>query len=283
MKHNLSISRIDVPIPNGTIKISPSSLTLIRSNPSEWLRKLENTSTFKGTYNTVQGTCIHFIFECIIKHDMPFFEIKPYLEEYTTSEIARYVTYQDDNGMDYQVEEGCITEFEATSLLQVLEHTYYQPIEFFVKTKLQHNDNVKKVHSEVSGVYLFKGLFAIAGTMDIVVEYDDGTLGVYDIKSTSRKISSLAPYTPQLLCYALIAKKELNLPIKSIGVLNVRLLKTKGVVFDEINSNMSDIEKERKMFTSILRQVESMYNAYTEYPDLKDVIFSKGVDRFGNL
>jgi len=271
-----------VKVPDGALKLSPSSMNTFRRDPKEWFDGMNNKSTFVGNKSTVLGTCVHYIFE----------------SEFIERTEARW--WQDCcTYIDSEVMEGSISSQEGEDIKSWLPEYY--------TACTQWEDPCKVIESEptvCAKIDVFNGTkndYYIAGSIDsVVVRYQnliddnwkycseeqywefDGSrrevYGIRDYKTSSRKNTSLKGYILQLLCYVKAYNLTHEEQITFIEVINIYKLKS-GVQFNVIREDVNS--KDILMLDGYLKEMVKVHQTALKYPQLEDIIFRKGTSFTG--
>jgi len=302
------ISYTKVKVPEGSFKLSPSGLAKFRSNPKEWLLNMQGKSTFNGNFNSVQGTCIHYIFES--KKDER-------TRERVLLDIALYLEQECDN--------DAITMEESSRIQNLCDNTFYDACNNWLETKDEYD--IVEVEPTVCAKVPYSGEtendYYIAGSIDAIVcekaeysvllnrdteewrtvnraEYDNANnagvstsivipnggktikFGVRDYKTSTQKQSDIDKHKIQLMTYALAWNAtHPNQQVSFIEMVNVYNTKTKGV---QINSYRYDFTAED--ITKLLEYYNDIvvtHQTSLKYPQISNMLFREGGDFRGRV
>ena len=265
------ISYTKVPVPEGAIKLSPSGLSKFRRNPKEWLGDLKGNSTFTGNLATVRGTLTHYVFESRFDNRT---------EACFTQDCLVYV--------NNEVDLGTITDEEGTALMESLPEIYTACNDWAEdvddKTILASEPVVKSlIPTNVAGTV---NDYYIAGSIDAVVTRinADGETeyGIRDYKTSSRKMTSLASYKPQLLTYAVgYTENNPGTPITFLEVINISTTKTKGIQFNVIEEDVKSHQV--KQILGFYDEIIAAHQTAVKYPQFEAMLFREGSDFTGRI
>jgi hypothetical protein len=268
-----------IKVPDGSYKLSPSSLTLFVRNPREWLDNFKGKSTFMGNVSSIRGTIVHYIFESIFddRTEDRYWED---VETYLASEVAN----------------GVIDELQSQEIMNDVRANFYnQCIEW------SNNDSKRVLHSEPTVTYKLpikaKNDYYIAGSIDAIVEesvmstdmYDESITepqykseyGIRDYKTTNRKVTGIDKYLHQLVTYAIAWNATNKDKVSFVEVINITHSKSKGTMFYTYRKNIddTDIAKLMKMYKTIIQT----HQVAKSNPSIEHLLFREGTDFMGGV
>lgn len=100
----------------------------------------------------------------------------------------------------------------------------------------------------------------LPGKTDMLVDFDDGTLGIIDFKTGNNATRDADVYWPQLMSYAMALEQSGDKPVSTIGILNLSpdagvLGKTKSELWLKCARTWSPLGIDRQRFAAFLDEV----------------------------
>lgn len=194
----------EVPVPQNSIKISPSQIANFFNYPSVWYEEniLNKESEFIGNNASLIGTSCHYIYEQYGKNPKEFTENKEYYFNLVDENLKEYLNNNLSLAMQVNINEILNTYplIAKTVVNSYIANNIPDYTELSVCTKVLDYDDIY-----------------IAGTVDNVTKNM-----VVDYKNVSTKPSNLETipfhYKIQLLAYRYALKKQYNINTDTIKI-----------------------------------------------------------------
>lgn len=237
----MSLDYYKIPIKEGEILISPSSIAQMFDNSGAWYKSyILGEKSFTGNDNTYLGSLLHHrIQEYYLKRDNGLVAIDKELE----------IAYLDAS--------NAIDQWKITEQLDLMYKAWIS--QYGTASKTPNELEIALQYSPTEG-------FVLGGSIDAIVGDT-----IIDWKSSSKRKTSLVDYKMQLYCYTFIARKN-GFTINNIQVVNIVKPTTKGEVKVNVITEPID-EGYMKEFLGLLQLQVKRIKLAKEKPEYAELLF----------
>ena len=246
-------------LPEGSFKISPSSIEKFFSDKTTWYREnlLGESKKFTGSTSTVLGTCIHAAAEVVANAKM---SSAPHDSEALAEAIEEYIsTYDGDEEYDTQTIRDLWRNMAEPMIKEYVLPANTIATEDFI------------LHEILDGIYVGGTYDAITSTVPNDDLYNPvGRLTVRDYKSASSKPTSFNwAYTLQAYTYAYILHQK-GIKVHEVElVYTIRPTKSKPNEYRTLNFTKPFDNHAYEMIEGILRLIAESVQCFKDWPDMQ--------------